>query len=115
MLSFLLRINNRIRGLEKPLRKGMICNRQAHNTACLKQDALKHSKTMAGDKGIHGNNEKKKKNRIFIHSFGFCLLSCVFKSGLENRVSSSGKESNSLQQELKCVCGDLGKTRHFSV
>lgn len=62
MLSFLLWINNRIRGLGKPLRKGMIPNRQTHNTACLKQDALKHSKIMAEDKGIHDNNEKNKKD-----------------------------------------------------
>lgn len=48
--------------------------------------------------------------KIFINSFGFCLLSYVFKSGLEYRVSSSGKEGKSLQQELQCVCGDLGKT-----
>lgn len=74
MLSFLLRINNRIRGLEKPLRKGMICNRQAHNTACLKQDALKHSKTMAGDKGIHGDNEKKKIGSLFILLVSACLV-----------------------------------------
>lgn len=83
----------------------MICNRQALNTACLKQDAFKHWETMAGDKGIHGNNEKKN-----LHSFGFCLLSYIFKSGLEYRVSSSEKEGKSLQQELQCVCGDFGKT-----
>lgn len=59
MLSFLPWINNRIRGLGKPLSKGMIPNRQPHNTPCLKEDALKHLKRMAGDKGIHGNNGKK--------------------------------------------------------